>query len=94
MDKNQLFGGNPTGVIIRLVVLSVVVGIVLQALNIAPQHVFYYLQLLMRRIYELGFGVFESVFGYFLIGAVIVIPVWLLTRLLGGLAGRGNNRQP
>ena len=36
MDKNRLFGGNPLGVLVRLVVLSIIVGVVMSALNIRP----------------------------------------------------------
>jgi hypothetical protein len=44
------------------------------------------------RIYNLGFGAFESVLGYMLLGAVVVIPVWLLARLLSGLSRRNDDR--
>ena len=37
---------------------------------------------LALRIYSMGFGTIEWVFRYFLLGAVIVFPVWLLMRLL------------
>ena len=69
MDKERIFGGNPLSVVIRLVVLSVVVGIVLSALNIRPENLFYYVRLLVQRIYDLGFGAIEGIFGYFLLGA-------------------------
>jgi hypothetical protein len=38
---------------------------------------------IIRRITELGFDAFRSVFEYFLLGAVIVIPIWFLMRLFG-----------
>ena len=83
MDKERLFGGNPLGVAIRLVVLSVIVGVVLSALGIRPENLFWHVQVLARRIYDLGFGAIEGVFGYFVIGAVVVIPIWFVARLLG-----------
>lgn len=87
MDRERLFGGNPVAVVIRLVVVSIIVGIVLSALNIHPANLVYHVRLLLRRLYEMGFGVFESAFGYFLLGALIVIPIWLLTRLFGVIRG-------
>jgi hypothetical protein len=81
MDRELLFGGNPLGVIIRLAVLSIVVGIVLSALDIHPANIIDRLGLLVRRIYDMGFGLFQNAFGYLILGAVIVIPIWLLTRL-------------
>jgi uncharacterized membrane protein len=92
MDHNRIFGGNPWGVALRLAVLSVIVGIVLSALDIRPQEILGSLRLLVLRIYNLGFGAFESVLGYMLLGAVVVIPVWLLARLLSGLSRRNDDR--
>lgn len=83
MDRERFFGSNPAGVIIRLVLLSIVVGIVLSALGIRPDNLFYHLNLIVRRLYDMGFGAVEWVFGYFLIGAIVVIPIWLIARLVG-----------
>lgn len=59
MDRNGVFGGNPLGVLIRLVLLSIVVGVVLSALGITPGNLFYHLNVLARRIYDMGFGAIE-----------------------------------
>lgn len=83
MDRERIFGGNPLGVLVRLVILSIVVGIVLQALNIAPRDLLYRLELLIRNIYDMGFDAFRGLVNYFLVGAVVVIPIWLVARLLG-----------
>ncbi len=83
MDRERLFGGNPLAVILRLVVVSIVVGIVLSALNIHPGNIVYHVRLLLQRLYDMGFGIFEGAINYFLLGAVIVVPIWLLTRLFG-----------
>jgi hypothetical protein len=88
MDRDQFFGGNPLAVIIRLVLFSVVAGIVMSALGISPAELPRRLAILAQRVYELGFGAANQLFGYFLIGAVVVVPVWLLMRLFGGRAGR------
>ena len=88
MNREQIFGGNPLGVILRLIVISIVVGIVLQALNISPPDILYRLELLIRRIYEMGFDSFRGLINYFLIGAVVVIPIWLIARLLGAFRDR------
>jgi hypothetical protein len=88
MNSERFFGGSPGGVLLRLVILSVVVGIVLSALGITPANLFYRLNLLMQRLYEMGFGTVEVVLQYFLIGAAVVFPIWLLTRLLSGFRSR------
>ncbi|MFM1813367.1 MAG: hypothetical protein RLZ98_62 [Pseudomonadota bacterium] len=91
MDSRQLFGGNPLGVFIRLVLLSIVVGIVLSALGIRPTEILYHLDMLVRRLYDFGFGWVEWAFRYFLLGAVIVFPIWLIARLFGAFRSRKND---
>ena len=83
MNRDNLFGGNPLGVILRLVVLSIIVGIILSALDITPRDLIFRIRLLLQRAYDMGFGAVEWAVQYFLLGAVVVVPVWLLTRLLG-----------
>lgn len=83
MDAKRLFGDNPLGLAIRLIIISIVVGIVLQALNISPPDLLRRLELLVGRIYDMGFGAFRGLVNYFLIGAVVVVPIWLVARLLG-----------
>lgn len=91
MRWEEIFGGNPVGVIIRLIIMSVVVGIILSALGITPDNILYRLGIFLERIYNMGWGAIEWALGYFLIGAVIVIPIWVLSRLLGG-SKSGNDR--
>lgn len=81
MDSRSIFGGNPAGVIVRLVLLSIAVGIVLSVLGITPQNFLERLNTIITNIYELGFGAFESILGYLLLGAMVVVPVWLILRL-------------
>lgn len=83
MDFERIFGGNPWAVVFRLVVLSIVVGIALSALGLTPGELLRRLDFIVARFYELGFRWVEWLIGYFLIGAVIVVPIWLLARLLG-----------
>ncbi|MFM9940669.1 MAG: DUF6460 domain-containing protein [Hyphomicrobiaceae bacterium] len=92
MDRNRVFGGNPLAVILRLAVLSVVVGVVMSALDIRPENLLHHLRLLFQRISALGFGAIESVFGYLVLGAVVVVPIWLVARLIGGLKSRDDQR--
>lgn len=82
MDRNTLLGGSPFGVLVRLVLLSIVVGVVLSALGITPWNFFYQIRLLLQRIYDLGFGAVESLVEYVVLGAMVVVPIWLIARLI------------
>ena len=77
----RLFGGSPGRVLVQLVVVSFVVGIILSALGVSPYDIVNGLRRLAERIYNMGFGTLEWVFRYFLLGAVIVFPIWLISRL-------------
>lgn len=76
----RLIGGHPIAVLLRLAIISLVVGIVLAALGIDAFDVYNSIKRLVEKIYNLGFEAFEWIFRYFLIGAVLVIPIWLLVR--------------
>ncbi len=73
-------GGHPLGVIVRLAIYSVIVGIVLAALGLSPLNLLDYARLMMLRLYHMGFDAVGWAVQYFLIGAVIVIPIWLIRR--------------
>ena len=83
MDGNRIFGGHPLAVVLRLAILSIVVGIVMSALDIRPANLLDHLRLFVQRIYAMGFGAVESLLGYLLLGSAVVVPIWLLARLFG-----------
>ena len=90
----RIFGGSPLGVLVRLVVLSVIVGIVLSALGWSPQDFLARVQAMAVAIWNMGFDAFGSVGRWFVTGAVIVLPIWLLLRVLGLAKGRSVPRPP
>jgi hypothetical protein len=78
----RFMGGSPAQVLLRLVVISLIVGIVLSALGISPYDIVENAQQFVRRIWNMGFGAIEWIWRYFLLGAVIVVPIWIVIRLL------------
>ena len=78
----RFFGGNPALVLLRLVILSLIVGVVLAALGFSPYDILQNIRELAQRIYDMGFAAVEKAFRYFLLGAVIVFPVWFVMRVL------------
>jgi hypothetical protein len=83
----KFLGGSPLAVILRLVLICIITGIVLSAFNIEPANLLRSLTDLLRAISELGWDWVEKAFGYFLLGAVIVIPIWLIVRFLKFVSG-------
>lgn len=77
---HRILGGNPFSVFFRLIVLSIVVGIVLALLGLSPFQLLDSLRVATLRIYHMGFDAFGWLLQYFLLGAVIVVPLWLIGR--------------
>jgi glucose dehydrogenase len=90
----RIFGGSPLAVLVRLVVISVILGIVLAALNISPLDFVANLQRMAIAIWNMGFDWFGSIGRWFVAGAVIVFPIWLIVRLLGLAKGGAGPRPP
>jgi Domain of unknown function (DUF6460) len=82
----RFLGDTPWRVAIRLVLLSFVVGLVLSALGFRPYDIYEWMRHAILRIYDMGFDIFANSFTYLVAGALIVVPLFLVTRLfkLGG----------
>src|SRR5690348_14502507 len=80
-NLSRFLGGSPLAVAFRLILLSILVGVVLSAIGFDPLNIIYSIRLLVQRLYEFGFDAFNWLWRYFLLGAVIVIPVWFLSRV-------------
>jgi Domain of unknown function (DUF6460) len=85
----RFFGGPPLAVIGRLILLSILVGVVLHATGLDPWNIFDSIRRFVIGIWEMGFDALRWVWRYFLLGAVLVVPIWILTRLLRVPGARG-----
>ena len=85
---NRFLGGDPLSVFFRLVLLSILIGVVLSAFGLDPFNIVESIFRLIRRIWEMGFDAIAWVWRYFLLGAVIVIPIWLIVRFVNAPRGR------
>jgi hypothetical protein len=85
---SRFLGGSPLTVAFRLILLSILVGVVLAAIGFDPWNIIRSVRLLFERIWDLGFDAVNWVWRYFLLGAVIVIPIWLLSRIFGAPRAR------
>jgi hypothetical protein len=85
---NRLLGGPPLAVFFRLVLLCVLVGVILSALGFDPTNIFGSIERMIRTVWDMGFDAVRWAWRYFLLGAVIVIPIWLILRVLRAPRGR------
>jgi Domain of unknown function (DUF6460) len=79
---SRFLGGSPAMVVLRLVVVSFVVGIFLETFGFDPVTLFDDAVRAVRRLVEFGLTDVRQVGGVLITGAMVVVPVWLLLRLL------------
>jgi hypothetical protein len=84
----KIFGGSPLAVLARLVLVSILVGVVLTAFGLDPFDIVRSVERLIRSIWNMGFEAVRWVWRYFLLGAVIVIPIWIIMRIVNAPRGK------
>lgn len=82
MNLRGFLGGHPLAVGLRLAVLSILVGLLLSFFGVTPRNFFDRLDRFARFLYDLGFGAIDWLLEYLVLGAMLVVPLWLLVRVL------------
>lgn len=78
----RFLGGSPLRVLVQLLLLSLVVGVLMAALGLEPLDLVDWIVRTFRRIVDMGFGAVEQVGRYLLLGAAVVIPIWIVLRII------------
>jgi len=78
----RFLGDSPLRVLLKLLVASFIVGLVMSAFGWSPFDVLYGIRDFFVRIWNMGFAAFDTFLGYILLGAAIVIPAFIILRLL------------
>lgn len=77
----RAIGGSPGSVLLRLVLLSLLVGVALAAFGMTPWGFFHWLRYSIEELLGTGWDAARSLVGYAVSGAMIVLPIWLLMRV-------------
>lgn len=77
----RLMGGRPGSVVIKLVLLSLLVGFVMSVFGFNVADLVRSAVDAVRDALRDGGGVFRQLASYVIAGAAIVVPIWLLLRL-------------
>jgi Domain of unknown function (DUF6460) len=85
---SRFFGGPPLSVVFRLILLSILIGVILQVLGLDPWNIFDSLRRLVLRVWDMGFDALRWLWRYLMLGAVVVVPIWLIVRLMRVAQGR------
>ncbi|MEM9224822.1 MAG: DUF6460 domain-containing protein [Pseudomonadota bacterium] len=78
----RVLGGSPLGVFVRLIITSFIVGLILRALDVSPGDILFWLENRLRSLSNLGFDTVEQFGAILILGAVVVVPIWLIVRAL------------
>lgn len=90
---DRFFGGPPVRTLLWLAAVSVAIGFVLTTLRIHPlglvNGVIEFVRDIVGWLRYLGADLVGAVWQWFVYGAIVVVPVWLVMRLLAMGKGRG-----
>lgn len=70
---DRFFGGSPLWVIVRLILLSIVIGVLLSALGLDPWNIVESVERLIRWLYNLGWDAVEWIWRYFVLDRKSVV---------------------
>lgn len=87
---HRFLGGSPLTVLLRLAFVSLIVGAVMAWLDIDALLLLSWIEQTVSRVWATGFDALRQLGRYFLAGAALVVPVWLVTRLFS--AGDARSR--
>ena len=80
-NLQRFLGGSPGAVLVKLIFLSLLVGAFMALIGITPVGLFERILRMLRDVFDLGFELIREVGRWLLYGAMVVVPLWLLSRL-------------
>ena len=79
---NRFLGDTPLRTAIKLVVLCIVVGFVMSSLGLYPMDIVNWTRRMFLDLWRSGFAALGRVGDYLLLGAAVVIPAFIILRIL------------
>jgi hypothetical protein len=80
----RFLGGHPISVILKLALISLLVGFIMSVFGLDVQSVIRGTIELLRETLRDGAGLIRNLGAYIVTGAALVVPIWLLLRLSKG----------
>lgn len=79
---NRFLGDSPLRVLVKLLVVSIIVGFVMAVFGWTPYGILYTVRDFVFDLWHSGFAALGRVGDYLLLGAAVVIPVFIILRVL------------
>ena len=89
---DRFLGGPVVPTLLKLAIASIAVGVILAISGTKPIDLWYNFMDTVVRIWEMGFSLIETSFQYLLLGAVIVVPIFLAIRAIKLVGERKRDR--
>lgn len=81
------------GTVVKLLIASMLVGMVLAFFNLTPGTIVEWVQTSLKDVASNFASYFQWALSYILLGAVIVVPIWLVSYIWRAANGRGDDRR-
>ena len=78
----SLFGTRPRETLVRLIFLSILVGALMAIFRVTPIELFDIIGDAIERLLADHFRLIRDILRYFIYGAMIVVPIWVILRLV------------
>jgi hypothetical protein len=78
----RFLGDSPLRVIVKLTVISLIVGFLMNVFHWTPWDIYDALRDTMARIWNMGWEAIGDFLRYIIFGAMVVVPVFLIIRIL------------
>ncbi|KPF47232.1 DUF6460 domain-containing protein [Rhizobium sp. G187] len=78
---NRFLGDTPGRTLVKLIVVSLIVGFVMSIFGLDPMDLVYGIRNFVLDLWHTGFNALGDIGRYFVIGATVVIPVFIILRL-------------
>ena len=78
----KIFGGPIIPTIFRLALLSFVVGLILWTFGVDPVNLWREFGATIQQAWQLVFDALDWAWKYAVIGAIVVLPVWVIYRVM------------
>lgn len=78
----RFLGDTPGRIFVKLLLVSLVVGVVMHAFNWTPYDILWNIRDFFVGLWNMGFSALARFTDYLLLGAAVVIPAFILLRIL------------
>lgn len=79
---NRFLGDTPLRVLVKLIVVSFLVGLVMSAFGWSPMDIYYGIRNFFLDLWHMGFAALGRFGAYLMLGAAVVIPAFIILRIL------------